>query len=137
MTLSIEQQKQAIRLAEEGNKVSSIAQQIGASPRTLRRWLIRGGAPGCSEVRYKEFYYLFNEAQARHEAKLVRNVARLADMEGSLKANQYLLEKVHGWGDSAVEERVVRRVLEYLVGKLDPALFEEVLQDVEAGAFQG
>lgn len=127
-----QQQKEAIRLARNGNKRGTIAKRIGVHPRTIDRWLVKGMDPDA-KVRYIEFALLFNQAVAAHEEKLVSQLGSISD-EGDVGATKYLLEKVHGWGDTAVVERVVTRFLEYLFGKVEPALFQEILSDIENGA---
>ena len=126
-----EQQKEAIRLAGEGAKNSTIAKAIGVNPKTINRWLMRASEEDA-KTKYVEFALLFNRARSNHEMALVRQFNEFSTQD--LSAAKYLVEKVHGWGDSSVENRIVTRMLEYLGGKIPPELFEEILKEIENGA---
>jgi hypothetical protein len=123
----------AIDLARDGNKNSAIAKRLGFSPRTLNRWLIEGRSPQCSDPDLANFAIQFDAARAEHEVGLVSTLNALGD-SGELAAVQYLAKQVHGWGDSAVGERVVERFLDYLQGELDPTQFSKIVHDIAQGA---
>lgn len=135
MLLTPELRDRACKIArEEGASRTTIAAALGISSRTLQRWMDYGLDPDA-KPEYREFRLLFNQARADHERKLVKKLEKMAE-KGEFSPVKYMLEKMHGWGDSAVEERIVTKVLEYLAGKLDPELFQTILEDIEKGALK-
>lgn len=128
-----DKQHKAITLAGKGNKNSTIAKVIGVHPRTLSRWLQSGRDDDCDNPQLSEFALAFDAARAEHEVSLVQLLNAIGE-RGELQAVQYLTKQVHGWGDSAVVERVVERFLDYLQGVLDPQTFNDIVTAIEKGA---
>lgn len=134
-----------VRMIRNGNYIDTSAAANGVSKQTVHDWLRRGrrearrieagGAPKESEAIYVAFSNDVDAAEADCEVRLVGNAMTFA--EESWQATFTFLERRHParWSKAVriQVEQEITAVLEALRERLDPDVFETVLEVIMEG----
>jgi len=125
-----QQMDTAVKLAARGYNAATISKKIKVHKETLNRWLRKGQADPDSD--YGVFYLEYQHAKGQQEGNLIDRLYEGVE-DHDMNAIRFAATHLLGWGDSAMQERILENILEYLAQKLDEGTFQEIVEDIANG----